>query len=98
MFKDYFCGKKISDYGRQCGYVDYATLARSFDAVLNNEIYSAGWQCGEWEQVYVKTGDKLSSTTVPLRPKRSDHLRLKIVGVGHAEIYSITKTITSGGN
>lgn len=39
IFKDYFCGNKISAYGRQYGYVDYATLAKSFDAVLCNNIF-----------------------------------------------------------
>ena len=35
---NYFCGNKVSDYGIENGRVDYATLAKSFDAVLNNEI------------------------------------------------------------
>lgn len=48
IFKDYFCGNKISDYGREYGFVDYATLAKAFDAVLNNNIISAtGWE--NWE-------------------------------------------------
>ena len=37
-FMSTFCGQRISDYGRQNGSVDYAALARSFDAVLCNEI------------------------------------------------------------
>ena len=39
---DYFCGNKISDYGIKKGYVDYRTLAKSFDAVLNNNILNLG--------------------------------------------------------
>lgn len=39
-FKDYFCGNKISEYGLKNGFVDYRTLAKSFDAVLNNDIMS----------------------------------------------------------
>lgn len=34
----YFCGNKISDYGIKNGYVDYSTLAKSFDSVLVNDI------------------------------------------------------------
>lgn len=34
----YFYGNKVSDYGLKNGYVDYATLAKSFDAVLVNDI------------------------------------------------------------
>lgn len=41
VFGSYFCGNKISDYGLEHGFVDYATLAKSFDAVLNNDIMAA---------------------------------------------------------
>lgn len=34
----YFYGNKISKYGLKNGYVDYRTLAKSFDAVLCNDI------------------------------------------------------------
>lgn len=34
----YFCGNKISEYGLKNGYLDYGTLAKSFDAVLCNDI------------------------------------------------------------
>lgn len=35
---DYFYGNKISDEGLRRGYIDYATLAKSFDHILNNTI------------------------------------------------------------
>lgn len=47
---EYFHGNKISDYGLENGFVDYATLAKSFDAVLNNEIIGKTYCIGEWEQ------------------------------------------------
>lgn len=34
----YFFGNKISDYGLKNGYVDFATLCKSFDMVLNNDL------------------------------------------------------------
>lgn len=34
----YFCGNLISEYGLKNGYVDFDTLAKSFDAVLVNDI------------------------------------------------------------
>lgn len=50
-FGKYFCGNQISEYGRKHGRVDYATLAKSFDAVLANGIIEKTWEtCGEWEQ------------------------------------------------
>ena len=37
-FGKYFCGNEISAYGQEHKKVDYATFAKAFDAVLNNEI------------------------------------------------------------
>ena len=51
---------------------------------------------GEWEQLCAMTGVTLRSFGVPIKPKRCDHLRLKIVGVGEAKIYSLCKTIEQG--
>ena len=47
----YYYGNPISDYGIEHGYVDYATLAKAFDAVLNNDIMSLTYDIGSWEQV-----------------------------------------------
>lgn len=49
-----------------------------------------------WEQLFTMVGTTLKSFSVPIRPKRCDHLRLKIVGEGDAKIYSICKTIEQG--
>lgn len=46
----YFYGNEISEYGQQNGYVDYGTLAKAFDAVLNNEIIQKTYEIGYWEQ------------------------------------------------
>lgn len=40
----YFYGVEISEYGQKNGYVDYRTLAKTFNAVLNNEIYAKLWK------------------------------------------------------
>ena len=46
---EYFYGNKISDYGLKNGYVDYRTLAKAFDAVLNNNIYGFVTEhIGDW--------------------------------------------------
>lgn len=46
----YFCGNEISEYGQEHGYVDYRTLAKAFDAVLNNDIIPKTMDIGYWEQ------------------------------------------------
>lgn len=35
-----FYGNEASDYAKEQGYLDYRTLAKAFDAVLNNDIMS----------------------------------------------------------
>lgn len=52
--------------------------------------------CGEWENIGYMFGSNLRSFTFPVRPRRCDHLRLRIEGVGKAMIFAITKTISGG--
>lgn len=52
--------------------------------------------CGEWENIGNMVGSNLRSFTFPVRPRRCDHLRLRIEGVGKAMIFAITKTISGG--
>lgn len=47
----YYYGNAISEYGLEYGRVDYATLAKAFDAVLNNDVMSLTYDIGYWEQV-----------------------------------------------
>jgi hypothetical protein len=51
---------------------------------------------GSWEHIYTANGDRLRSFSVPIRPRRCDHLRIRIEGEGGANIYSICKTIEQG--
>ena len=51
MEKKYYHGNAISEYGMENGYVDYATLAKCFNAVLNNDIMQLTYDIGYWDQV-----------------------------------------------
>lgn len=50
----------------------------------------------EWEYLFTMTGQSLRSFSVPVRPRRCDHFKLRIVGQGEAKIYSYAKTIEEG--
>lgn len=52
--------------------------------------------CGKWEHLFTMTGIKLRSFAVPIRPRRCDHMRIRIEGDGEAKIFSICKTIEQG--
>lgn len=47
----YFYGHEISPYGLENGWMDYRTLSRAFDMVMNNSILEHTWSLGEWEIV-----------------------------------------------
>ena len=51
---------------------------------------------GTWEHIFTMIGENLRSFSVPIRPRRCDHLRLRIHGQGTAMIYSICKTMEEG--
>lgn len=51
---------------------------------------------GEWYHASTMTGTVLRPFSVPVRPRRCDHFKLRIVGNGEAKIHSITKTIEQG--
>lgn len=47
----WFCGNEASDYAKENGYLDYATLAKAFDAVdANNIVQKTDGVIGFWEQ------------------------------------------------
>ena len=61
------------------------------------DIYVEYDSSGEWDHVYTKQAPSLHSVTIPIRPRRCDHLRLRLEGTGAAKIYSICKTMENGG-
>lgn len=52
--------------------------------------------CGAWESLGFFTGTDLRSFTVPVRPRRCDHLRLRLEGTGKAMVFAITKSMSGG--
>lgn len=51
---------------------------------------------GVWERMCRIEGHNIQPFTLPIKPKRCDHFRLKLEGEGEAKIYSISKTIEQG--
>ena len=51
---------------------------------------------GRWEHLFTITGHGMKAFTLPVRPIRCDHMRLKIEGSGPMKLFSITKTIEQG--
>lgn len=51
---------------------------------------------GEWHSLGFITGTDLRSFMIPVKPRRCDHLRLRVEAEGPGMIFSITKTYTHG--
>ena len=51
---------------------------------------------GPWERAAALSAPQRGSVTVPLRPRRCDHLRLRLTGEGEARVYALTALVESG--
>ena len=60
------------------------------------EFYARYDMSDEWVHVCTVFGTNLRSFFIPIRPRRCDHMKLRIAGEGAGKIYSITKTIERG--
>ncbi len=51
---------------------------------------------GVWEQVCSLSGHSTMPFSLPIKPRRCDHFRLRLEGIGDMKLYSICKTIEQG--
>lgn len=77
-------------------YISRIVMRLSLEVGAKVYVFAEYDSSGAWEHLFSMTGQSLKSFSIPLRPKRCDHLRLKIQGDGGAKIYSITKTLENG--
>ncbi len=77
-------------------YVSRLNIRMSLEIDTRVDFYAQYDSIGEWEHLFTMTGINLRTFTVPVRPKRCDHMRLRIVGKGDAKIFSIAKTVEEG--
>lgn len=77
-------------------YISKLNIRLNLDLASRICVYIQYDSCEKWEELFKVEGTSLRSFTVPVRPKRCDHMRLRIEGEGEAKIYSISKTIEQG--
>ncbi len=77
-------------------YISRLTIRMSLALGTRVRILGQYDSIGGWEHLCTITGTNLRSFSIPIRPRRCDHLRLRIEGEGDARIYSYTKTIEQG--
>jgi hypothetical protein len=77
-------------------YISKMNIRMSLDIGTRAFFYIQYDSAENWEYLFTMDGTTLRSFTVPIRPKRCDHFKLKIEGYGAAKIFSIAKTIEIG--
>ena len=77
-------------------YISRLNLRMSLDIGTKLRIYMQYDSCGEWELISSMISTNIRSFSIPLRPRRCDHFRIKIEGEGNGKIYSMSKTLEQG--
>ena len=77
-------------------YISRLNVRMAMEIGAEVRIYGQYDFSDEWEIQFVLRSTNLRSFSIPIRPKRCDHMKLRIEGEGMAKIYSITKTIEQG--
>ena len=77
-------------------YVSRINVRMSMDIGSEIRIFAQYDFADGWDELCALNSTSLRSFSIPIRPRRCDHMRLRIEGVGNAKIYSITKTIEQG--
>lgn len=77
-------------------YISRLTVRMSMEIGTEVRIYGQYDFSDVWELLFILRSDNLRSFSLPIRPMRCDHMKLRIEGEGMAKIYSITKTIEQG--
>jgi hypothetical protein len=77
-------------------YISKLLVRMSLEIGARVRFYAQFDSVGGWEPLGIVSGTSLRTFQIPVRPRRCDHLRLRIEGSGEAKIYSITKTIEQG--
>lgn len=86
----------IGTYSPDKKYISRLTVRMSLALGSVVRFYAQYDSGGDFEPLFTMTGTSLKSFAVPIRPKRCDHMRLRIEGQGDAKIFSIAKTIEQG--
>ncbi len=77
-------------------YVSRITFRMALDVGTRIVIDAQYDSSGIWERLSSMVGTSLRSFPISVRPKRCDHLKIRIKGEGGAKIYSYVKTVEQG--
>ena len=77
-------------------YISQLNIRLSMEQGSKAEVYARYDMSDEWVHCCNIMATSLGSLSIPVRPRRCDYMKLRIVGKGGMKLYSITKTIVQG--
>jgi hypothetical protein len=78
-------------------YISRMDVRMKLDVGARVAFYAEYDSSGDFEYLFTRIGKNLQSFSIPIRTRRCDHMRLRIIGTGDVKIFSICKTIELGG-
>lgn len=98
--------EKAVDWSVESGWIGYSSdgkkylsrmdLRAKLETGSHFSLYLEYDSSGNWEYVWNVAGKGTKTFAVPIRPKRCDHFRYKLVGHGDAKLYSLSKYFEEG--
>jgi len=77
-------------------YISRLLVRMSMETGARVRFFAQYDSMGDWEHLGTVSGTSLRSFLLPIKPKRCDHMRIRIEGIGDVKIFSIAKTIEQG--
>jgi hypothetical protein len=94
---EWFCESGDIGYG----YPDQKYLSRfvirvSMGVGSKMDVYTQYDSSGDWQHITSLSANNIRSFSIPIVPRRCDHMKIKFAGVGECKIYSIAKILEQG--
>lgn len=77
-------------------YISRFNLRMNLERGGKLQVYLQYDSDGKWVQKGEIRGSNLGTFTLPIAPKRCDHMRIRIIGQGELKLYSIAKILEEG--
>lgn len=77
-------------------YISKVVIRLSIETGSSFTVWMQYDSSGVWEKKCTLYGSSKNSFTVPIIPKRCDHMKIKLSGAGDCKVYSISKVIEQG--
>ncbi len=77
-------------------YITRLNIRMKKAAAAQVQVFCEYDSSGIWISQGIVSGNGTNTFTIPVKPVRCDHMRIKIAGTGECKIYSITKLLEEG--